>query len=420
MTYWSAVLPDDLAAGALDLVTNLAGPADRPLPRCLRPDLAAGGPGLALAHHQLDLTLPGRGWGRLATGCLEAAARGAQRLGTSSPSLFGGLAGLALTAWTLSPGTAALPTVHDRVTNQATARAEALHAALHDPANQPGLRNDRAHHGQPVRTFDVINGLTGTGAYLLLHHQELTARTALRTVLTTLVALCGAGDAPHWQTPVWALDDADLRTEFPHGLLNCGLAHGIPGPLAMMCLALEAGINVPGQRAAARSTATWLANHRTDDLWGPNWPGRASPPDQPGPANSRTARASWCYGSPGVARALWLAGRALDDPGLRDLAVEAMKSTYRRPAAHRRIDNTPGLCHGLAGLLHITTRFAYDTGCPQFADAAADITQRLLDPRTTLPSGEPGFLDGAAGVVLALLAAATNETPTWYRALLLA
>ena len=108
-----------------------------------------------------------------------------------------------------------------------------------------------------------------------------------------------------------------------------------------------------------------------------------------------------------------------------------MQGACRRPTAARLI-NSPTFCHGLAGLLQMTLRFANDTGLGVFADAAAALTEQLLDlyePGTLAgfrsveaggrPVDSPGVLDGAAGVMLVLLAAATDAEPVWDRAFLL-
>ena len=81
----------------------------------------------------------------------------------------------------------------------------------------------------------------------------------------------------------------------------------------------------------------------------------------------------------------------------------------------------------------MTLRFANDTGLPDIADAAVAVTEQLLalhEPeslagyRIIEPGGgrvdSPGLLDGAPGVVLTLLAAATDVEPGWDRAFLLA
>ena len=223
---------------------------------------------------------------------------------------------------------------------------------------------------------------------------------------------------------------------YPHGNLNCGLAHGIPGPLALMALALSHEIAVPGIEEAIDRLADWLLEHRADDGWGVNWP-YAVPltaggvPDHNAPACS-PSRAAWCYGAPGVARALWLAGMGRNRPKWQALAIEAMEAVYRRPIAARCIDS-PTFCHGVAGLLHVTLRFANDTRLPAFTEAAADLAEWLLsayEPDSLLgyrnwePGGtrvdQAGLLDGAPGVLLALLAASTDVEPLWDRAFLLA
>src|SRR5208282_3203234 len=132
------------------------------------------------------------------------------------------------------------------------------------------------------------------------------------------------------------------------------------------------------------------------------------------------SRCAWCYGSPGIARALWLAGVALDRQDYCDLAVSAMKAVFRRPVAARRI-NSPTFCHGVAGLLAIALRFSHDEGGTTFSDDIGALVQQLLDSYQPLSllgfrhietadneMDQPGLLEGAPGVALALLASATR------------
>ena len=252
-----------------------------------------------------------------------------------------------------------------------------------------------------------------------------------------------------WYTPPGLYGDPKMVVSYPHGQLNCGLAHGIPGPLALLALAHRQGVEVEGLHEAVERTADWLTANRFDDEWGVNWP-TAVPVEvitsgttpmltllrkAPAPATTSPhgpSRAAWCYGSPGVARALWLAGDALGRADLQALAVQAMEAVYRRPLAARQIDS-PTFCHGVAGLLHITLRFAHDTALPLFQDAAAVLADQLLGlyrPEMALGyyslehSGQrvdqPGLLDGVPGVAMVLLAAATGVEPAWDRLFLLA
>ena len=86
----------------------------------------------------------------------------------------------------------------------------------------------------------------------------------------------------------------------------------------------------------------------------------------------------------------------------------------------------------MAGLLQIVLRFANDTGNPAFRTVADDLVDQLLglyDSARPLgfASLEPGpnsvdragLLDGAPGVAMVLLGAATDTEPTWDRLFLL-
>ena len=388
--------------------------------------LAQGDAGIALTCAYLDACSADEGWDQIGHGYLTVAAEGAEQLPPLSPGMFGGLAGLAFAGWSLSRGATRyrrlLATLDDTLLPRVTMQADGL-ARL-------------TMEGISFGEFDVISGLAGIGAYLLLRRENPGAVMALEAVLHSLVALANdTGSRPRWWTPAYLLGDEEMAALYPHGNLNCGLAHGIPGPLALMALALSHGVAVPGIEKAVDTLAGWLVEHRVDDGWGMNWPYAVSLTQEGSPDLSASpeasSRAAWCYGAPGVARALWLAGVGRDRPEWRNLAVEAMEAVYQRPVTVRRIDS-PTFCHGVAGLLQVTLRFAKDTKLPVFAEAAASLTDWLLsvyEPDSLLgyrnwePGGtrvdHAGLLDGAPGVLLTLLAASTDVEPLWDRAFLL-
>jgi hypothetical protein len=387
--------------------------------------LAQGEAGIALTCAYLDACFPDEGWDRIGHTYLAIAAEAAEGLPGPALGLFEGLAGIAFAAWSLSRGGTRyrhlLATIDDALLARLTARIE-------QPLEAGGLS---------FGDFDVISGLAGVGAYLLYRRDSPAAATALESILRYLVELASDASArPRWWTPASALGDADIVKLHPYGNLNCGLAHGIPGPLALLAMARSQRIAVPGLVEAITNVATWLVIHRADDTWGVNWPFAVALTADGLPDFARAARApcrtAWCYGAPGVARALWLAGAALDQPQWQQLAIDAMLAAHRRPPDVRNI-NSPTLCHGVAGLMHISSRFARDTGMPAFAAAVADLAgwivaayepDSLLGYRNWEPGGaridQAGLLDGAPGVVLALLAASTSVEPAWDRAFMLA
>jgi hypothetical protein len=375
----------------------------------------------------LDACFPDEQWDRNGHNYLTVAAEAAERSTYTSAGLFGGLAGLAFAAWSLSRG---------------GTRYQRLLAAIEQPLLEQIAGNAESlarvtTEGVAFSEFDAVSGLTGVGAYLLNRADIPAASLALKNILRSLVALAkNDADPPRWWTPAHLLGSEEMTELHPYGNLNCGLAHGIPGPLALLALALLNGIRVEGSEQVVDSLADWLIAYQVEDAWGVNWPYAVSLTShglpEPPASNRPGSRAAWCYGAPGVARALWLAGVGRGRSEWRELAIEAMAAVFRRPLTARQI-NSPTFCHGVAGLLQVTLRFANETRLPMFTDAASNLIEWLLSAhepdslmgfRNWEPGGtrvdQPGLLEGAAGVLLTLLAATTNVEPSWDRAFVLA
>lgn len=255
--------------------------------------------------------------------------------------------------------------------------------------------------------------------------QDSKLAAALESVLETFVHLSEeTAGLPRWHSPS-ALLDKNMLERFPGGNINLGLAHGISGPLALMSKASSSGIHVDGLEEAINRIARCLCAAQLTDEWGVGWPDAiplVGGENQHGMISNRPA---WCYGSAGVARALWLAGTALEKVQYQDLALRGMEAVYvRLNASAMKLPAT--FCHGLAGLLQITLRFQHDTGLDVFSREAGVLAEQILssyDPETPLgfycvePGNRrvdnPGMLDGAPGVVMTLLAATGSVEPTW-------
>lgn len=274
-----------------------------------------------------------------------------------------------------------------------------------------------------LREFDLIRGLTGIGAYLLHRHG---GGGLLRDVLLYLVHLteplkAGDGEAlPGW----WCGNAPDDRPseQWPDGHGNLGMAHGIAGPLALLSSAMRRGISVTGQADAIGRICDWLDRWRTGTARQAWWPGIISETErrsgivrQPGPA-----RPSWCYGTPGLARAQQLAGLALGDPQRQRLAERALAGCVADEDQLAQLGDA-SLCHGWAGLLQTTWRVAADAEDPEPFAVSRLLT--ALD-RHLLRHGPPahdGLLEGMAGVQLVRRTIAAGVPPAsgWDACLLL-
>ena len=216
--------------------------------------------------------------------------------------------------------------------------------------------------------------------------------------------------SPGWWTTAAAKEgQAD---ELPHGHLNLGLSHGVPGPLALLSLAWREGVVVDGQREAVEGMMTLLTAWAVPVPSGLAWPGYLSLDHwRQGPGSAPAQRRpSWCYGAPGVSRAVQLAALAFDREDWHRLAQRSVEALLAEPPARWRVDDSC-LCHGWSGLLHVLGRFADHWPDPRLracADGLATLVLDAFDARLPFgyrtPDGTdlPAFLEGSAGIALAL------------------
>ncbi|GAA4035945.1 lanthionine synthetase C family protein [Allokutzneria multivorans] len=271
----------------------------------------------------------------------------------------------------------------------------------------------RGRDGVRDRDYDAISGAAGTLAHLsAVRDPDPLVRRAIGSLLDDLSWLCQGNWVIHprdYPLPEYA-------DNYPHGYVNLGLAHGIPGPMAALSFAHRAGHRRDGVVEAIRHTADYLAEQSC------RWP-VGIPLSESGTEvrdRAKPGRLAWCYGAPGVACALLNASITLDDNDIRHVAVEGFS------AALDGFDGLPEatLCHGVAGVLVISTIFAsHNRRGPSDVEM---LTEHLLShcdkdfPLGVRENGldDPGLLTGSAGVALALLTATGDIDRHWQRALL--
>ena len=228
--------------------------------------LWGGYAGLAVLAASLDAVEPGSGWDSIGFDHLRRAVRAMEA--EQSPAVgMAGLAGLATSASLLSRDGSRYETLLTSLESAIVERVEHM---------SQGVLQSRPH-GVPVGLFDVIIGLAGAGRYLLGRAQSAPCRRALETLLSALVYLSEAdADAvPHWHTTFHHATD-NLRKFYPDGHVNLGLAHGIPGPLALLSLSASQGVEVAGQHDAIVRIADRIVQAQCSDEWGVGFPVAAS------------------------------------------------------------------------------------------------------------------------------------------------
>lgn len=410
-------------AAADDLARALADPHPVQGPDTAKPwwpqSLAGGALGIAMLH--IERARSGLSGWDTAHAWLGVAVRGGIRSRAPGGLFEGGPAvAFAVNAAADTPDKymQALSALDSYLTEMTRRKLQAAHARI------------AAGELAAITEFDLIYGLTGIGCCLLRREQHY---GLLREILSYLVALTrplhmGNRVVPGW----WTATAPTGRTspDFPAGHGNFGMAHGISGPLTLLALAMRQGVVVAEHADAIAAICAWLDEWRQESEKGPWWPEWITDEElrdhhvhRPGPH-----RPSWCYGTPGLARAQQLAGQATGDIQRQHVAEQALARCLADAAQMAQITDT-SICHGIAGVFQTAWRAATDARTPDIAAHLPRLRTLLLggsswrheDSDDAEPAahavlakteGNLGLLTGAAGIGLALNTAAADAPPS--------
>ncbi|MFD7030129.1 lanthionine synthetase C family protein [Streptomyces sp. NPDC059917] len=387
--------------------------------------LGSGSPGLAIAFS--GAARPGTDRTARAHGYLTLATRAAGTGETVPSGIFKGPGALAFAALLAHRATGGYVSVLQKLDAYQRGLVRTAMPAVPEDSPLPTIGH-----------YEVVRGMTGVGRYLLARAE--TCGAELESVLAYLVRLA-QGEVEHRGHKVprwWALDAPRIGSEakLPDGHLNLGISHGVAGPLALLSLAWSQGVRVPGQRDAIESAAALLTRWVVRDEHGTYWPPHLSLADYLAGPDAYAVPAgwpSWCYGAPGVSRGLQLAGLALDRADWAATALGSVERMLTLPPERWGI-NDNALCHGWAGALHQLGRLNEHVGDPRIEAVRDGIAARLVadfDPelpfgfrftmtRAAYGTDVSGYLDGAAGLALALDAYSVGGAPSgWDMPLLL-
>ncbi len=394
---------------ALHLASSLARSLGRSLPRAPagRRDgsLASGSAGLAVAVASLARTRSGPDAAAAASAHIDAAV---DVLATEplTSSFYSGFPGI---AWAVD--------LIDRLLGSADADRnsridDAVIALL-----------ERYPEQAP---YDLIDGLTGLGAYALARWPLPGAVACVAGVVEQLAKRARHDrDGVFWWTP--PSRRGPRLDRYQPGGVDLGVAHGIAGVIPFLARAHRLGLVTQTTGPLLDGAVSWLLAHLVDGPSGPTVPYFVTDGAEPGPA-----RSAWCYGDPGVAIALLLAARDVGEPAWAARATGLAVRAAARPAAQSGVIDA-GLCHGSSGLEHLFNRMYQLTAEPALAEAARFWAGRTIElcsgpepfqDSAAAANGQPsafsglGLLEGAAGAALALEAAATAQEPVWDQMLL--
>lgn len=403
---WTPILASSERAGALAAVDAIAAAILRqPGLVAFNPNVSGGAAGAALLFAFLARSEPENAESNIghALDFLGRSAEMLARRGLQSPALYGGFTGI---AW-------ATELCREFIEDE-------------DPSSEIDEALAQYLAQQPWRAdYDVVQGLAGYALYALERNNAPLLESVVERLSETAVQ---TPQGTTWFTSPNLLYPWQLE-KYPQGYYNLGLAHGVPGVIAVLAQACALGVAVEKARPLLDGAVRWMLSH---ELQGNNgacrFPSTVLHHDDP---SGPLTRVSWCYGDLGIALALLWAARSVGEPEWEWKALELARHTAERPIAQAGTMDA-GLCHGAAGNAHLFNRLYQATRDPLFLEAARNWIAKTMSYR--LPNGgvgnfqawrhdegwqdTPGLLEGSIGIALALLAASSTVEPDWDRMLL--
>jgi len=159
-----------------------------------------------------------------------------------------------------------------------------------------------------------------------------------------------------------------------NGYINYGISHGMAGPLCTLAIAYRRGIYSNKIRPVLEYLIDELLKARFYVNNIVYWPGKISFEQYIGKSaiSHMPNRMSWCYGSIGILRSLYTAGKALSSKEICTYSVEEMKKIAELDTK-KYLFRSPIICHGVAGAALVMKKMYVDT-----KDCVFDAKQRVL------------------------------------------
>ncbi|MED0936656.1 lanthionine synthetase C family protein [Bacillus mobilis] len=385
--------------------------------------MSSGYPSLCMLYGELDNMYPNDGWDLIGHTYMVKIQKLINENGVNSISTFSGLAGIGYAARALSRDGERyqnfIRSINNILINYVDKHMDEIEKKI--------------ELGNYISDYDVIEGLTGIGRYLLLFKDHNAAYRILTKILNYLIRLAGNivinnSSIPAWFIPNQNLSIAEERDLYSNGLFNCSLSHGIAGPLALLSIAYTHEVRVSGQKEAIIKISDWLISKSDVTDSGIYFSDIISLEDEiNGTKKIKSLRDSWCYGAPGILRSLWLASLAIDDAYVAKFSLSGWETLFTVRKSNWGLDS-PTFCHGLSGFFHINNLMIKENKAVEFLDVQKQLLHQLISSYSDKsPFGfqdiefneqgiykmnKVGLIDGSTGIALSLIAYVNQRSKT--------
>lgn len=232
-----------------------------------------------------------------------------------------------------------------------------------------------------VGNFEVIMGLSGPLRYLLYFTENPKMKNMVERIIDVFIKRSKDIFILEHKVPGWHYYPSETEKSFMNekalnGCINYGVSHGMGGPLITLSLAYNIGIRKDGLEDAING----LVSEYMKALYYVNkiayWPGKITYEQYIGLENIAKSqnKMSWCYGSVGILRALYMSGVFMHDVKIEKFALNELLKISQMDLAYYLLDSAI-ICHGFIGTASIFNLMYLETGIVGFFEKAKEMVE---------------------------------------------
>ncbi|MCD4794095.1 MAG: lanthionine synthetase C family protein [Bacteroidales bacterium] len=275
--------------------------------------------------------------------------------------------------------------------------------------------------------YDYLHGASGIALYFLKRKKSEKIIQYLSEYVDLLADI-----AIKEENRIKWISDISIDDNTKEKVYNLSMSHGIASLISVMSKLYAQNINKEKTKTLLEGAVNYLLYQEQDtNQYYSYFPSSIKIKNQ----KKETSRLAWCYGDLGISVALWNASKVLENKDMENKALEILQYSAGRKDLIKNSVVDAGLCHGAAGIAHIFNRMYRNTKQPEFKEAAnywyAE-TLKMANHKDSLSgykafrtekyggwTEEFGFLEGIAGIGLALMSSISDIDPAWDEILLL-
>ena len=227
--------------------------------------------------------------------------------------------------------------------------------------------------------YEIIKGLSGPLRYLINFNDDERMKDMAERVINVFIkrskdiTILGQR-VTGWYYYLTKSEKSFMHEETFDRCVNYGVSHGMGSPLATLAMAYKAGFRVDGLMEAINGLVAEYMNAVCFVNYIAYWPGRIKLEQYIGSEEIPKIpnQMSWCYGSAGILRVMFLAGDLICDKDIKHFTLEEFSKIAKMDLSEYKF-NQPIVCHGHIGTAAILNAMYLDTGREEFLEKTIEM-----------------------------------------------